>query len=81
MMATWVAGMGFSQAHRNRSTLDDVPDLVRVLVLKGLRMNNKLRIPFQYITRLLTGRGPIRSMTAEDLEFHRHNLCLRCDED
>jgi hypothetical protein len=27
--------MGFSQTHRNRSTLDDVPDLVRVLVLKG----------------------------------------------
>jgi hypothetical protein len=32
-------------------------------------------------TRLFTGQGPIRSMTAEDLEFHRHNLCLRCDED
>ena len=32
--------------------------------------------------RLLTGRGPIRSMTAEDLEFlHSHDLCLRCDED
>lgn len=32
-------------------------------------------------SRLFTGCGPIRSMTAEDLEFHRHNLCLRCDED
>tara|TARA_B110000046_G_scaffold126858_1_gene133225 strand:+ start:987 stop:2714 length:1728 start_codon:yes stop_codon:yes gene_type:complete len=32
-------------------------------------------------TRLFAGRGPIRSMTAEDLEFHRHNLCLGCDED
>ena len=32
-------------------------------------------------TRLFTGRGPIRSMTAEDLELHRHNLCLECDED
>ena len=31
--------------------------------------------------RLFAGQGPIRSMTAEDLEFHRHNLCLRCDED
>jgi hypothetical protein len=31
--------------------------------------------------RLLTGRGPIRSMTAEDLEFHRHSLCFECDED
>lgn len=32
-------------------------------------------------TRLFAGQGPIRSMTAEDLEFHRHNICLRCDED
>ena len=32
-------------------------------------------------SRLFTGRGPIRSMTAEDLDFHRHNLCLKCDED
>ena len=32
-------------------------------------------------TRLFTGRGPIRSMTTEDLELHRHNLCLECDED
>lgn len=31
--------------------------------------------------RLFTGRGPIRSMTAEDLELHRHSLCLECDED
>ena len=30
---------------------------------------------------LLTGRGPIRSMTADDLELHRHNLCFKCDED
>jgi hypothetical protein len=35
-MATRVADMGFSQTHRNRSTLDGIPDLVRVLVLKGL---------------------------------------------
>ena len=45
-MATWVAGMGFSQAHRNRSTLDDVPDLVRVLVLKGLKMNARKSLVF-----------------------------------
>lgn len=32
-------------------------------------------------TRFFAGQGPIRSMTAEDLEFHRHDLCLRCDED
>lgn len=31
-------------------------------------------------SRLFEGRGPIRSMTAEDLEFHRHDLCSRCDE-
>ena len=43
-MATWVAGMGFSQAHRNRSTLDDVPDLVRVLVLKGLIISKRSKL-------------------------------------
>ena len=37
-------------------------------------------IGLQFI-RLFTGQGPIRSMTAEDLEVHRHNLCLQCDED
>ncbi len=31
--------------------------------------------------RLFTGRGPIRSMTAEDLELHRHSVCLECDKD
>ena len=32
-------------------------------------------------TRLFAGRGPIRCMTTEDLEFHHHALCLQCDED
>ena len=32
-------------------------------------------------TRLFAGSGPLRSMTSEDVEFHRHTLCLRCDED
>jgi len=32
-------------------------------------------------TRLFTGRGAIRTMTDEDLELHRHALCLQCEED
>ena len=31
-------------------------------------------------SRLFTGRGPIRSMTDDDLEFHRHDVCLRCED-
>lgn len=31
------------------------------------------------LQRLLRGDGPIRTMTDEDLELHRHNLCLACD--
>ncbi len=31
--------------------------------------------------RLLDGRLPVRSMTDEDLAFHRASLCLECSED
>ncbi len=31
--------------------------------------------------RLFAGRGPIRGMTAEDLELHRHSLCWTCDDE
>ena len=31
--------------------------------------------------RLLDGRLPVRSMTDEDLAFHRASLCLQCSED
>jgi hypothetical protein len=30
-------------------------------------------------TRLMADRPPIRSMTDEDLAFHRASLCLGCD--
>ena len=29
--------------------------------------------------RLLAGKGAIRDMTDEEIEFHRLNLCLECD--
>ena len=57
-MATRVADMGFRQAHRNRSTLDDVPEPVRVLVLKGLR-SHSLRGIFTAAASLLRGLRPI----------------------
>ena len=31
--------------------------------------------------RLFAGMGPIRSMTDEELEFHRLNVCVECDAD
>ena len=31
--------------------------------------------------RLFAGHGPIRSMTDEELEFHRLNVCVECDAD
>lgn len=31
------------------------------------------------LQRLLRGDGPIRAMTEEDKEFHRHTLCMECD--
>ena len=31
--------------------------------------------------RLFRDEGPIKQMTKEDLELHRHNLCLHCDEE
>lgn len=31
--------------------------------------------------RLFRNEGPIKQMTKEELEFHRHNLCLHCDEE
>jgi hypothetical protein len=42
---------------------------------------SNIGMQFFFFARLFTGRGPIRSMTAEDLELHRHSLCLECDED
>ena len=32
-------------------------------------------------TRLFAGYGPIRNMTTEELEFHRHDICLQCEDD
>ena len=31
--------------------------------------------------RLFEGKGPIRKMTKEDIEFNNHNLCMQCDDD
>ena len=42
------------------------------------RLPTSMKLQF---SRLFTGQGSIRNMTTEDLEFPRHNLCLRCDED
>ena len=62
-MATWVAGMGFSQAHRNRSTLDDVPEPVRVLVLKGL-MNGTCSTGRSHGTCAYRGSASVPSLSA-----------------
>ena len=43
-------------------------------------INASRNIGLQF-ARLFEGKGPIRAMTSDDMEFHRHNLRLHTDED